>query len=79
MSPAPTAIADLHGALARLARELSSIAATDGNSPESFNGSLMLVLAELGGVVAAASVALEPNLREETNRAIARDVHLAGA
>lgn len=79
MSPLPSPIADLHGALARLAQELSSIDATDGTSPESFRGSLMLVLAELGGVVTTASMALQPALREETNRAVARDVHLAGA
>lgn len=77
MTVHPTPLADLHTALSRLADGLGGASDLEGTSPEYFQRRLLPILAALGEAAQAASVALEPALKDETYRAIAADVYRA--
>lgn len=79
MTMHPTPFANLDTALARLANELGGVSDLEGTSPEYFQRRLLPILAAIGDMAQAASVALEPALRDETYRAIAADVYRANA
>lgn len=74
MTVHPTPLADLHTALANLSDELRGASDLEGTSPAYFQSRLLPMLAALGDVTRAASVAFDPALVEETHRANASDI-----